>query len=156
MISTKLTNLQNTLHKLFNILRYIEPENFKNFKNAASLEESYSDMFENPSKVIQLHEFLRPYMLRRTKADVQEYYSIPPKAEIVVPVTMTSFQSGIYKLLFEKNKNILITKLGATAKRVSFDNLMMELRKCANHPLLCTTRNIREIEDKKIGALMIL
>lgn len=140
------TPLQNNLRELFNIMRYIAPEKFK---NASSLEEYYSDMSANPSKVTELHESLRPYMLRRTKADVSEFYSIPPKAEIVLPVTMTPFQSSIYKLLFEKNKNVLLSKLGANAKRVNFENLMVELRKCANHPLLCTTRNIKEIESEK-------
>lgn len=139
------TPMQNNIRELFNVMRYIAPETFG---DTEKLEEKFKDISQDPAKVAELHALVRPFMLRRTKKDVQEFYSIPPKAEIIIPVVMTAFQASIYKLLVEKNKNMLLSKLGSSAKKVSFLNLMMELRKCANHPLLCTTRNVSELSNQ--------
>jgi hypothetical protein len=139
------TPMQNNIRELFNVMRYIAPDTFR---DTDKLEEQFKDISQDPAKVSELHSLVRPYVLRRTKKDVREFYSIPPKAEIVIPVVMTQFQASIYKLLVEKNKNMLLSKLGSSAKKVSFLNLMMELRKCANHPLLCTTKNVSELSNE--------
>ncbi len=44
----------------------------------------------NEAKVQQLHKLLRPYFLRRIKQDVMP--TLPPKAEILVPLSLTSLQ----------------------------------------------------------------
>ncbi len=49
----------------------------------------------------KLREVLKPYLLRRVKADV--FQDFPRKAEILVPVSMTSFQKDHYKALMERN-----------------------------------------------------
>jgi SWI/SNF-related matrix-associated actin-dependent regulator of chromatin subfamily A member 5 len=51
--------------------------------------------------VQQLHKVLRPFLLRRVKADVEK--SLPPKKEINLYVGMTEMQRKWYKMILEKN-----------------------------------------------------
>lgn len=51
--------------------------------------------------VKQLHAVLRPFLLRRVKADVEK--SLLPKKEINVYVGMTAIQRKWYKMILEKD-----------------------------------------------------
>lgn len=53
------------------------------------------------SVVKQLHAVLRPFLLRRVKADVEK--SLLPKKEINVYVGMTALQRKWYKMILEKD-----------------------------------------------------
>lgn len=51
--------------------------------------------------VKQLHKVLRPFLLRRVKADVE--HSLLPKKEINLYVGMTEMQRKWYRMLLEKD-----------------------------------------------------
>lgn len=51
---------------------------------------------------VQLHEILRPFLIRRMKKDVLANDGLPPKREVVVYAGMTTMQRGYYDLV-EKN-----------------------------------------------------
>ena len=56
----------------------------------------------DPDAVVkQLHKVLRPFLLRRVKADVE--HSLLPKKEINLYVGMTEMQRKWYKMLLEKD-----------------------------------------------------
>lgn len=50
----------------------------------------------------QLHEILRPFLIRRMKKDVLASDGLPPKREVVVYAGMTSLQRSFYDLV-ERN-----------------------------------------------------
>jgi hypothetical protein len=75
------TPLNNNLRELFNLLHFIDPANFTNL---AELEERFEEL--NEGLVQELHDMLKPYILRRIKANVLK---LPPKVEIIVPCSMT-------------------------------------------------------------------
>lgn len=57
---------------------------------------------DNGDQVVQqLHKVLRPFLLRRVKADVEK--SLLPKREINVYVGMTEMQRKWYRSLLEKD-----------------------------------------------------
>jgi len=121
------TPLQNNLEELFHLLNFLSPGEFydKNF---------FLSEFEDISKedqIKKLHEILGPHMLRRLKNDVLK--GIPTKSEFIVRVELTPFQKKYYKYILTKNFDALNCK-GATP--VSLLNIMMELKKCCNHPYL--------------------
>ena len=71
---------------------------------------------------------LRPFLLKRTKANIDK--SIPPKKEIHVYVGLTKLQTEIYK-------NLLLKKAPTSnAAKTSLMNILMHLRKACNHPYL--------------------
>ena len=50
----------------------------------------------------QLHKILKPFMLRRTKAEVEK--NLPPKKEVLIHVGLTDVQLKVYKSLLQ-NRN---------------------------------------------------
>ncbi|KAF1795179.1 Chromodomain-helicase-DNA-binding protein 7 [Phytophthora cactorum] len=130
------TPLQNGVFELWCLLNFIEPEKFP------SQQEFYDEFgdLNTAEQVAQLHEQLRPYMLRRVKEDVEK--SIPPKEETIVDVELTTMQKKYYRAIFERNRQFL--NMGATGTVANLVNVEMELRKCCNHPFL-----IRGVEDKE-------
>ena len=57
-----------------------------------------------PQQIQQLHKLLRPFMLRRLKADVEK--SMPPKTETILYIGMSSMQKKLYKDLLSRDKEL--------------------------------------------------
>lgn len=86
------------------------------------------------SVVKQLHKVLRPFLLRRVKADVEK--SLLPKKEINVYVGMTEMQRKWYKMILEKDIDAVNGVTGKKEGKTRLMNVVMQLRKCCNHPYL--------------------
>lgn len=82
--------------------------------------------------VISQHnvQVLRPFLLRRVKNDVEK--SLPPKKETILKIGMSEMQQTWYKKLLQKD----ISTLTGGADRSKLLNIVMQLRKCCNHPYL--------------------
>ena len=77
-------------------------------------------------------QILKPMMLRRLKEDVEK--SLAPKEETIVEVELTVIQKQYYRAILERNFTFL--SKGGPSAVPSLLNVMMELRKCCNHPFL--------------------
>lgn len=77
-------------------------------------------------------QILKPMMLRRLKEDVEK--SLAPKEETIVEVELTVIQKQYYRAILERNFTFL--SKGGPSAVPSLLNIMMELRKCCNHPFL--------------------
>lgn len=75
-------------------------------------------------------QVLRPFLLRRVKSDVEK--SLPPKKETILKIGMSEMQQNWYKSLLQKD----ISSLSGGADRSKLLNIVMQLRKCCNHPYL--------------------
>jgi SWI/SNF-related matrix-associated actin-dependent regulator of chromatin subfamily A member 5 len=86
--------------------------------------------------VKQLHKVLRPFLLRRVKADVEK--SLLPKKESNVYVGMTDMQRKWYRSLLEKDIDAVngVSIGGKKEGKTRLLNIVMQLRKCCNHPYL--------------------
>ena len=104
--------------------------------NAQKLEEEYVELTQE--NVTKLHELLRPFFLRRTKAEVLDF--LPPMAQIIVPVSLTSLQKKLYRSILAANPELLKSVFGAgqlkPTERGSLNNILMQLRKCLCHPFV--------------------
>lgn len=78
----------------------------------------------------QLHKLLRPFLLRRLKSDVEK--GLPPKREIILKIGLTEMQKRYYKAIIQKD----LEQLDRGADRSRLLNIVMQLRKCCNHPYL--------------------
>lgn len=129
------TPLQNNLHELWSLLNFLLPDVF-----------SSSDAFDNwfsqqaggeggeESVIKQLHKVLRPFLLRRVKADVEK--SLLPKIETNLYVGMSEMQILWYKRLLEKDIDAVNGAGGKKEGKTRLLNICMQLRKCCNHPYL--------------------
>lgn len=135
------TPLQNNARELFNLLQFLDDSH-----NAAQLEEEYAEMTSENIK--KLHELIRPYILRRTKAQVLTF--LPPMAQIIVPISMSVLQKKLYKSILAKNPELLRALFTTTSRtlkpqeRANLSNILMQLRKCLCHPFVYS----REIEER--------
>lgn len=142
------TPLQNNIRELFNIMQFLDPSQF----HAAELEEKYEELDEE--RVREIHTMLRPRFLRRTKADVLSF--LPPKSEIIVPLSMSSVQKELYKSIVSQNPDLmkaitLRAQKGAESTKAAvpkLNNILMQLRKCLAHPFIQSPA----LEDRTVDA----
>lgn len=158
------TPLQNNLHELWALLNFLLPDVFSDVGDfdawfgertgGKTIDEADKEA-ENPDKkpkaskggngldskeedqdgvVKQLHKVLRPFLLRRVKIDVEK--SLLPKKEINLYVGMTEMQRKWYRSLLEKDIDAVNGMVGKKEGKTRLLNIVMQLRKCCNHPYL--------------------
>ena len=125
------TPLQNSLKELWSLLHFIMPNYFNDWNHFDS---KYSSLLTtNDTSLVkrssELHKELEPFLLRRVKRDVEK--SLPAKVEQILRVEMTRLQKQYYKWILTRNYRALTNERGGNLP--SFINIMMELKKCANH-----------------------
>lgn len=127
------TPLQNNKRELFNLLQFLDKT-----INAEELDEKYAELTND--NIPELHELIRPYFLRRTKAEVLKF--LPPMAQVILPVTMSLVQKKLYKSILAKNPELIRSIFGKDKsqlkqnERGSLNNMLMQLRKCLCHPFV--------------------
>jgi SWI/SNF-related matrix-associated actin-dependent regulator of chromatin subfamily A member 5 len=123
------TPLQNNLHELWALLNFLLPDVF-------SSAEKFDDWFQIDTEdqkqdvVKQLHRLLRPFLLRRLKVEVEK--SLPPKRETILKVGMSEMQRKWYTQVMQKDLDVI----NGSGERSRLLNIVMQLRKCCNHPYL--------------------
>uniref|UniRef100_A0A8D0L7G0 Chromodomain helicase DNA binding protein 5 n=1 Tax=Sphenodon punctatus TaxID=8508 RepID=A0A8D0L7G0_SPHPU len=122
------TPLQNNLEELFHLLNFLTPERFNNLEGFL---EEFADISKE-DQIKKLHDLLGPHMLRRLKADV--FKNMPAKTDLIVRVELSQMQKKYYKFILTRNFEALNSKGGGN--QVSLLNIMMDLKKCCNHPYL--------------------
>uniref|UniRef100_A0A671REU5 Chromodomain-helicase-DNA-binding protein 4-like n=1 Tax=Sinocyclocheilus anshuiensis TaxID=1608454 RepID=A0A671REU5_9TELE len=125
------TPLQNNLEELFHLLNFLTPERFNNLEGFL---EEFADIAKE-DQIKKLHDMLGPHMLRRLKADVFKH--MPSKTELILRVELSPMQKKYYKYILTRNFEALNTRGGGN--QVSLLNVVMDLKKCCNHPYLFPT-----------------
>lgn len=162
------TPLQNNMLELWSLLHFLLPHIFDdadffqrcfNFDDIGS-EGGTSDILAAEMKdqiVSKLHEIIRPFLLRRVKADVD--LDIPAKVEVVVWAPLTTVQRKLYTAALEHSLRPTLAKMGwarygekpgnrGAELTGSLQNLLMQLRKVCNHPYLFA-EPVREEGDEE-------
>ncbi|KAF3914445.1 hypothetical protein AA313_de0201114 [Arthrobotrys entomopaga] len=127
------TPLQNNLHELWALLNFLLPDVFGS-------SEAFDQWFESTGHdqdtvIQQLHKVLRPFLLRRVKSDVEK--SLLPKKECNIYVGMSQMQIKQYRNILEKDIDALNGQgMGKRESKTRLLNIVMQLRKCCNHPYL--------------------
>ncbi|XP_023574594.1 probable global transcription activator SNF2L1 isoform X2 [Octodon degus] len=125
------TPLQNNLHELWALLNFLLPDVF----NSADDFDSWFDTkncFGDQKLVERLHAVLKPFLLRRIKTDVEK--SLPPKKEIKIYLGLSKMQREWYTKILMKDIDILNS--AGKMDKMRLLNILMQLRKCCNHPYL--------------------
>ncbi|KAK6045714.1 CHDCT2 domain protein, partial [Cooperia oncophora] len=146
------TPLQNNLEELFHLLNFLAPDRFLTAELLCGRLDRHAVntwlWSEDPTtwspslwnlpeiskedQIQKLHSLLGPHMLRRLKADVLT--GMPSKSELIVRVELSSLQKKYYKNILTRNFDALNVKNGGS--QMSLINIIMELKKCCNHPYL--------------------
>uniref|UniRef100_A0A8B9HIJ6 SWI/SNF-related matrix-associated actin-dependent regulator of chromatin subfamily A containing DEAD/H box 1 n=1 Tax=Astyanax mexicanus TaxID=7994 RepID=A0A8B9HIJ6_ASTMX len=121
------TPLQNNLLELISLLNFIMPSMFssstsqisKMFSTKSSEEESSF----HKERIAQAKLIMKPFILRRVKSEVLK--QLPAKFEKIEMCPMSDAQQQLYEELWKRAKS-----------NRDLCNVMMQLRKMSNHPLL--------------------
>ncbi|SPN96604.1 related to SWR1 - DEAH-box protein, putative RNA helicase [Cephalotrichum gorgonifer] len=146
------TPLQNNLTELWSLLFFLMPSE-NGVGGFADLQE-FHDWFHKPETQIlesgketmddearaiisKLHKVLRPYLLRRLKADVEK--QMPAKYEHVELCRLSKRQRELYDGFLARSDT---RSTLASGNYLSIINCLMQLRKVCNHPDLFIDRPI--------------
>lgn len=132
MISHLLCGVQNNLHELWALLNFLLPDVFASADDFDTWFDSNDCLRGQNDVANRLRKILRPFMLRRIKADVEK--SLLPKIEMKLFVGLTELQKETYKKVLVKEVKKMNEFGEESAKAIN--NIVMELRKAANHPYL--------------------
>lgn len=126
------TPLQNNLHELWALLNFLLPDVFG---DSEAFDQWFSGQNADQDTVVQqLHKVLRPFLLRRVKSDVEK--SLLPKKEVNLYIGMSDMQVKWYKKILEKDIDAVNGAAGKRESKTRLLNIVMQLRKCCNHPYL--------------------
>jgi len=142
------TPLQNNLKELWSMLNFLLPdvfddlESFQSWFDFTSIGDKEGDRNiiarEEQNQIIaKLHQILRPFLLRRVKTDVE--IELPRKQERIISTPLSPLQATFYRAILNKSLPSLLTEEAKRRMRntgSSLQNLLMQLRKCCNHPFL--------------------
>ncbi|EPQ53069.1 hypothetical protein GLOTRDRAFT_117172 [Gloeophyllum trabeum ATCC 11539] len=109
------TPLQNNLAELWSLLNFILPDFFNDldvFQEWFNLEALQNQMGSERAQSIiaDLHGILKPFLLRRTKADVEVGLNLPPKKEYVIYVGLSKRQKELYDAIIDGGLRRLLVR----------------------------------------------
>ncbi|XP_060103034.1 SWI/SNF-related matrix-associated actin-dependent regulator of chromatin subfamily A containing DEAD/H box 1 [Heteronotia binoei] len=130
------TPVQNNLLELMSLLNFVMPHMFSSstsevrrmFSSKPKAAEEHS-VYEK-ERIAHAKQIMKPFILRRVKEEVLK--QLPPKKDIIELCEMSEKQEQLYQDLF----NCFKKSIDSQEKSSEMGNVMMQLRKMANHPLL--------------------
>uniref|UniRef100_A0A669EWE3 Chromodomain helicase DNA binding protein 1-like n=1 Tax=Oreochromis niloticus TaxID=8128 RepID=A0A669EWE3_ORENI len=123
------TPIQNNLQELYSLLSFIQPSIFIP-EDTDSFVNSYSDVQSQPA-LGKLTMNLIPFIAAEVKSQVA--VDLPKKTELVVYHGMSALQKKYYKAVLMKDLEAFGNDQGSKTRLL---NILMNLRKCVDHPYL--------------------
>jgi SNF2 family DNA or RNA helicase len=133
------TPVQNNLAELYALLSVVAPTVFPSDEVGVfthtyrAISNSVVDASIQPGAALGLRtnltQLLQTFLLRRMKHDVEG--SVPGRSEVLLFAELTPLQHFYYKAILMKNIDAFADPV---ARRLA--NILMQLRKCVNHPYL--------------------
>uniref|UniRef100_A0A663DQ54 Chromodomain-helicase-DNA-binding protein 1-like n=1 Tax=Aquila chrysaetos chrysaetos TaxID=223781 RepID=A0A663DQ54_AQUCH len=124
------TPIQNSLQELYSLLSLIEPDIFPR-EQVKEFVEYYQAIEKESEPAKELHNLLQPFLLRRVKSEVAA--ELPKKVEVVLYHGMSALQRKYYKAILMKDLDAFESETG---RKVTLQNVLIQLRKCVAHPYL--------------------
>ncbi|XP_034547235.1 E1A-binding protein p400 isoform X3 [Notolabrus celidotus] len=129
------TPLQNTLKELWTMIHFLLPgitRSYSDFPVKAGTDQNQDYCHK---LVIRLHRMIQPFILRRSKRDVEK--QLPKKYEHILKCRLSSRQKSLYEDILTQPRAQEALKTGHF---VSVLQVLMQLQRVCNHPELVAPR----------------
>lgn len=162
------TPLQNNLSELWSLLNFLMPDIFDNLESfeswfdfsALSEKEGHKqilDQEKQSSLISSLHAILKPFLLRRIKADVET--SLPKKREYILYAPMTVEQQELYKEILEGDsrsfiENKVIERINASRQATPKQSRASSLKRKAVGGSSTTNKSARTSRASTPGSIV--
>lgn len=122
------TPLQNNIHELWALLNFIVPDFFK---DSEKFENYVLNADKEEKSIEKLRNVLQLFFLRREKMDVEK--SLMAKKYVNIYCPLSEMQREWYKSILKKDLSNVYLDRGV---KTALLNIVMQLKKCCNHPYL--------------------
>ncbi|XP_042639025.1 SWI/SNF-related matrix-associated actin-dependent regulator of chromatin subfamily A containing DEAD/H box 1 [Orycteropus afer afer] len=130
------TPVQNNLLELMSLLNFVMPHMFSSSTSeirrmfSSKTKSADEQSIYEKERIAHAKQIIKPFILRRVKEEVLK--QLPPKKDQIELCAMSEKQEQLYLALFNRLKK----SINNMEKNTEMCNVMMQLRKMANHPLL--------------------
>ncbi|XP_024591941.1 SWI/SNF-related matrix-associated actin-dependent regulator of chromatin subfamily A containing DEAD/H box 1 isoform X4 [Neophocaena asiaeorientalis asiaeorientalis] len=130
------TPVQNNLLELMSLLNFVMPHMFSSSTSeirrmfSSKTKSADEQTIYEKERIAHAKQIIKPFILRRVKEEVLK--QLPPKKDRIELCAMSEKQEQLYLGLFNRLKK----SINNLEKNTEMCNVMMQLRKMANHPLL--------------------
>ncbi|KFV55391.1 SWI/SNF-related matrix-associated actin-dependent regulator of chromatin subfamily A containing DEAD/H box 1, partial [Gavia stellata] len=130
------TPVQNNLLELMSLLNFVMPHMFSSSTSeirrmfSSKTKSAEEQSIYEKERIAHAKQIIKPFILRRVKDEVLK--QLPPKKDLTELCAMSEKQEQLYCDLLNKLKKTI----NSNEKNSDMGNVMMQLRKMANHPLL--------------------
>ena len=149
------TPIENNTFDLYAQMNFVNPGFLGSQK---SFKENYSlpiDRDRDEDRARDLHKLIKPFLLRRTKAQVAT--DLPPKIEDVLYCEMEPEQKKVYEAFRNKYRDFLMGKFddqGLSKSKMYVLEGLTKLRQICDSPMLLTGDEVYTSESAKIKLLL--
>ncbi|MFT6808724.1 MAG: SNF2 family DNA or RNA helicase [Saprospiraceae bacterium] len=129
------TPIENSLSDLWAQMQFINPEILGTYSFFKKHFQIPIEKYKDESLLEELKQITKPYILRRTKAEVLK--DLPEKSEQVVFCEMTKHQGQLYEKEKSAARNLLLqSDVSDPQVRIQIFTSLLRLRQLSNHPVL--------------------
>ncbi|MFZ1413185.1 MAG: DEAD/DEAH box helicase [Defluviicoccus sp.] len=142
------TPVENHLGEMWALMDFLNPGFLSDRRHFARAFRTPIEKYDNADRRHALSRRLRPFLLRRLKAEVAA--ELPPKTEIIEHITMEPAQSAIYeavRLTMHRKVRDAIAAKGLERSRIIILDALLKLRQ-----VCCDPRLVKLASVKKAGA----
>ncbi|CAN0329422.1 unnamed protein product [Lampetra fluviatilis] len=125
------TPVQNNLAELYSLLSFVSAGTFAP-EGLRAFVQRFAGVGSDPERASELGDLLGPFVLRRLKTEVAA--ELPAKTELVLYHGVSALQKQYYRAILSRDLDALEDP--TTGARVRLMNILMQLRKCVDHPYL--------------------
>jgi len=142
------TPLENSLQDLWTLIDWVNPGLLGDRKRFQTLFRTPIEKHGDAAAQARLNRRLRPFLLRRTKAQVAA--DLPPRTEILDRVDLPKAQQALYETVrsaMDARVREAIAKRGVAAARITVLDALLKLRQVCCDPSLVKTAAARSVSD---------